>query len=47
MGFNRRDDLFMLQVRLFRLAQIRWDKKADECEEIFEKYQEPKPFLCL
>ena len=39
MALNRRDDLFMLQVRLFRLAQIRWDKKAAECEEIFDKYE--------
>lgn len=38
MGLNRKDDLFMLQVRLFRLAQLRWGKTAVECEKIFEKY---------
>lgn len=26
MGLNHKDDLFMLQIRLFRLAQIRWGK---------------------
>ncbi len=39
MALNRRDDLFMLQVRLFRLAQIRWDKEAAACEAIFDKYE--------
>ena len=38
MALNRKDDLFMLQVRLFRLAQIRWDKEAVECEKIFDEY---------
>ncbi len=38
MGLNRRDDLFMMQVRLFRMAQIRWDKSANECEKIFLEY---------
>ena len=28
----------MMQVRLFRMAQIRWDKNAEECEHIFEQY---------
>ena len=32
MALNYSDDLFMLQVRLFRLAQSRWDKTTDECE---------------
>ena len=39
MALNHRDDLFMLQVRLFRLAQIRWDKDVAACEEIFDKYE--------
>ena len=38
MGLNKRDDIFMLQVRLFRLAQLKWDKSAKECEQIFKKY---------
>lgn len=38
MALNREDDLFMLQVRLFRLAQIRWDKEVADCEDIFDKY---------
>ena len=37
MGLNKRDDIFMLQVRLFRLAQLKWDKSAEECEQIFKK----------
>ena len=39
MGLNKRDDVFMLQVRLFRLAQLKWDKSAEECEQIFKKYE--------
>ncbi len=39
MGFNKRDDIFMLQVRLFRLAQLKWNKSAEECEQIFKKYE--------
>lgn len=39
MGLNKRDDIFMLQVRLFRLAQLKWDKSAGECEQIFKKYE--------
>ena len=38
MGLNKRDDIFMLQVRLFRLAQLKWNKSAEECEQIFKKY---------
>ena len=37
MGLNKRDDIFMLQVRLFRLAQLKWNKSAEECEQIFKK----------
>lgn len=39
MGLNYKDDLFMLQVRLFRLAQIRWNLESSECEDIFNKYE--------
>ena len=39
MGLNKRDDLFMLQVRLFRMAQLKWNKSAVECEQIFKKYK--------
>ena len=38
MGLNKKDDIFMLQVRLFRLAQLKWDKSVEECEQIFKKY---------
>ena len=38
MALNYKDDLFMLQVRLFRLAQIRWNKSSQECETIFTNY---------
>ena len=39
MGLKKRDDIFMLQVRLFRLAQLKWNKSAEECEQIFKKYE--------
>lgn len=39
MSLNRIDDIFMLQVRLFMLAQTRWEKDIVECEKIFEKYE--------
>jgi hypothetical protein len=38
MGLSYRDDLFMLQVRMFRLAQARWGKDSQECETIFKEY---------
>ena len=38
MGLNKRDVLFMLQVRLFRMAQLKWNKSAEECEKIFKKF---------
>ncbi len=34
---NKRDDLFIIQIRLFRLAQLKWNKTAKECEEIFKQ----------
>ncbi len=39
MSLNRVDDIFMLQVRLFMLAQKRWNKDVVECERIFEEYE--------
>ncbi len=36
---KRKDDIFMLQVRLFRLAQLEWNLSASECDEIFSKYE--------
>ncbi len=35
---DRKNDIFMLQVRLFRLAQLKWGVSAEECDIIFEKY---------
>ena len=37
MGLIKRDDIFMIQVRLFRLAQLKWEKTVEECEQIFKK----------
>lgn len=28
----------MLQVQLFRMAQLRWDMTSEECERIFKEY---------
>lgn len=39
MAFNQEDNLFFMQVRLFRLAQIRWKKEVANCEDIFDKYE--------
>lgn len=33
-----KDDVFMLQVRLFRLAQQEWGLSASECDELFAEY---------
>ncbi len=35
---ERNKDLFMLKVRLYRFAQIRWNLSAEECNRIFERY---------
>ena len=32
------DDLFLIQIRLFRLAQDKWDLDEEECSKIFNKY---------
>ena len=39
---NKKDDIFMLQVRLFRLAQIEWNLSAEECDRLFKKYDIPE-----
>lgn len=36
---SKEEDLFLLQVRLFRLAQIQWDIDAKKCSEIFNAYE--------
>lgn len=36
---DRKDDIFMLQVRLYRMLQSRRDLSADECNRIFAKYE--------
>lgn len=36
---NQQDDLFLLQVRLFRLAQMKWNVDLKKCSEIFNKYK--------
>ena len=39
MALNKKDDLFMIQVRLFRLAQIRWNMNTTECERMYDDYK--------
>ena len=39
MDVNQGDDLFYMQVRLFRLAQLKWNVDAKKCSEIFNKYK--------
>lgn len=34
---NQRD-IFLIQARLFRLLQIRYDMTAEQCEELFRKF---------
>ena len=34
---NKRDDLFIIQIRLFRLSQLKWNKTAEECKKIFKQ----------
>lgn len=36
---NQQDDLFLLQVRLFRLAQTKWNVDSKKCSEIFNNYK--------
>ena len=35
---EKKKDLFMLQVRLFRQAQIQWDLTARECSRLFNQH---------
>ena len=38
-GKNKADDLFLIQIRLFRLAQDRWNIDEEKCSDIFNKYK--------
>ena len=35
---DKKEDIFMIQVRLYRMLQIRQKLSAEECNHIFEKY---------
>ena len=34
----RKDEILRMQVRLFRLANKKWNKSITECADIFDKY---------
>lgn len=36
---NQQEDIFLLQVRLYRLAQLKWHVDSRRCSEIFNKYK--------
>ena len=36
-GGNKSDDLFLIQIRLFRLAQNRWNLDGQKCIRQFYK----------
>jgi hypothetical protein len=36
---KQKDDLYLIQVRLFRLAQKTWNLGAEKCSELFNKYK--------
>lgn len=38
-GEKREDDLFLIQIRLFRLAQNKWNLDEKECSNLFNKYK--------
>ena len=38
-GQTLADDLFLIQIRLFRLAQSKWDLDEKSCSDIFNKYK--------
>ena len=38
MNKQEKQELFMLQVRLFRQAQIAWNLSARECSQLFTRY---------
>lgn len=35
LGQNQADDLFLIQIRLFRLAQDKWNIDGEKCSKIF------------
>ena len=35
---SKKDDLFLIQIRLFRCAQEEWNLDAQKCSDIFNKY---------
>lgn len=38
MNSQKQKDIYMLQVRLFRLAQLKWNLSANECSELFNRH---------
>lgn len=38
-GEKQADDLFLIQIRLFRLAQSKWNLDEEKCSKIFNKYK--------
>lgn len=38
MNEMQKEDLYQIQVRLFRLAQIKWQISAPQCSELFKEY---------
>ena len=38
-GEKHADDLFLIQIRLFRLAQNKWHLDEEQCSKVFNKYK--------
>ena len=38
-GKKREDDFFLIQIRLFRLAQNKWNINEEKCSKIFNEYK--------
>ena len=38
MNSQKQKEIYMLQVRLFRQAQIKWNLSANECSKLFNRY---------
>ena len=38
-GKEKADDLFLIQIRLFRLFQSKWNLDEQKCSELFNKYK--------
>ena len=38
-GEKQADDLFLIQIRLFRLAQNKWNLDEEKCSELFNKHK--------